>query len=114
MTSVANLFFGFCNSSNGGRYPNAPLVINQNINIMDASPRANMLQNQISTFFKIVLSIVIYLSTISYSALHFSFNHAASSADSMGAVSAYTHSWYALIHAISCGVMRLRSIIWVS
>jgi hypothetical protein len=57
---------------------------------MDANPRAKMLQNHIRIFFNSLLSMVIYLSTVSYSALHLSFSHSASCGDTSGAVAAYT------------------------
>ena len=51
MTSVANLFLGFCNSSSGGKYPSHPFVIIQNTNTIATSPAPIILQNHTANFF---------------------------------------------------------------
>ena len=62
MTSVANLFLGFCSSSNGGRYPSQPFVIIQKTNTIATNPAATILQNHAMNFFlKALLSDTCFL-----------------------------------------------------
>ena len=50
-TSVANLFFGFCSSSSGGRYPSQPFAIIQKRRTMSSIPVVMILQNHVANFF---------------------------------------------------------------